>query len=194
GVPRTLRRLAALTAPLAVAAFLLGWYDVARYGSLFDTGYADSLMNEVSRAALDRAAYGLFSAHYIARNVWYYFIQGFSFAKGSALVDKEGWSFLLAAPAFLPAFLPLLVPKRHSVEWAAGTLTFTATIAFFLTYYATGGLQFGPRYLNDALPFLYVSLLLLVQARGLARWHRWVIAGSAACNLLLFADFARHLL
>ncbi len=181
------RRLLALAAPLAAAAAILCLYNAVRFGSPFDNGYVDSIMNPDSRAARDRAVYGIFNPAYFRRDAWYYFFQGFSRRGGRFVVDVEGLSFFIVAPSFLF----VAAARRITSEWAAGIATFAAALAVFLTYYGTGGLQFGPRYLNDAMPFLFVALLLAVKERGLSIRYRSLIAASAALNIVLFYDFAR---
>ncbi len=176
-----LTRLARMAAPIVVVLALLGAYNVARFGSPFDNGYADSHLDVPALA--ERRSHGLFSLRNVGRNAWYYFLAPPSSGEGWRVVDPEGISFFVVSPAFLFAFLP---PKSGRRKWLAGMAAFVAAMCVFLPYYTTGFRQFGPRYLNDVLPFLYLLLLDRFARAGVGDGMKAVIAVSCVTNAAFF--------
>lgn len=178
---RRFARLLRMAAPVTLVLVLLGAYNAARFGSPFDNGYVDS---HLTVGALDeRRERGLFSPENVSRNAWYYFLALPSVKDGRPTVDHEGMSFFAVSPIFLLAFLP---PSGDRRRWLAGMLAFVAALVIFLPYYTTGFRQFGPRYLNDVLPALYLLLLGRFAVRAPGRGTKIVIAVSAVVNVLLF--------
>jgi hypothetical protein len=185
-----LRALATFLLPLALVALLLGAFNAARFGSPFDNGYADSTLTVGDAVWSRRAEHGLFSFANVPRNAWYYFVALPAFGRAGVGVDPQGLSFFLLSPAFLYAATR---PKKDAT-WAAVGVVCAAALAAFMPYYTTGYVQFGPRYLNDVLPFLYLLLVDAVREERLRAPMKSLIAASAALNILLFAAFLHELL
>jgi hypothetical protein len=178
------RRLALFALPVLGIILALAAFNAARFGSPFDNGYGDSVMI-IERLDRLRAEDGLFNLSNVPRNAWYYFAAPPSFASGRLHADPEGMSLFLLSPAFL-----LLLRKRtRTTEEAGASVSFLASLAVLLPFYATGFAQFGPRYLTDVLPFAYVLLVDAIRERGLGAWAKALIAASALANLLLFARY-----
>ena len=137
---------------LAVPALVVAWYNLARFGSPFEFGYA------LIPGVLDEPWYanGLLSIDYVPRHLHLVFMRGFDY------VDQAPWfrpnwngtSLLLTTPILLWA-----VKARASTPMlvAAWTAVVLGLVPDFL-HGAPGFAQFGYRYILDVLP---VMLLLL---------------------------------
>jgi hypothetical protein len=106
-----------------------------------------------------RASGGLFSLANVPHNAFSYFLK-----VPSRIEDwrtgEGGFSFFILSPLFLLA----LIPRRESRrEWLAVMATVMAQLALFMTYYCAGAAQFGPRFMTEVLPFLFVALLLAIK-------------------------------
>ena len=71
-----------------------------------------------------------------------------------------GQSILLTSPAFILALRPSLKRAVAALMWLATLLTMTPS----MFWYASGFVQFGPRYWVQAYPFLLVLVALGVGA------------------------------
>lgn len=180
--PRSkLRRIALMAVPMLIVGLGLGWFNAARFGSPFENGYGAQIGVYGTRAAKEKAIYGMFDFHYVANNVRYYFFQGPVFRDGRIVASIGGLGLLFVAPIFLL----VLSGDPKDREWLAGMAVTAIVLSIFLCYYGTGASQFGPRFINDALPFLYVALLRTVRKADLGWWKRWLIFGGACANLAL---------
>ncbi|HET8626360.1 MAG TPA: hypothetical protein VFL91_03020 [Thermomicrobiales bacterium] len=154
---------------LAMPVALVGWYNFARFGSPFETGYG----------ATEAGA-----------------IQSGTFLGGLAgLLVSPGKSIFLFSPVVLLA-LPCwaLFARRHrGLALVAGGLVLTHLAFYARVPYWHGDVAWGPRYLDFALP-----LLVLPLAAGFAwlgrqsRGRRRVLGGVAA--LVVVAAVAVQLL
>ena len=181
-------RIARLAAPVAAAALLLGLYNYLRFGDPRTTGYDVNLLAPWSPEAVDRAKFGLFSAAYFSRNLFYYFLALPESYRGLPLVSPYGVSFFLLSPAFLLS----VRARRRYPEFVAAAAASALVLAVLLFYFTTGFWQFGPRYLLDILPYWYLLLLLGIGPRPLSRRFKALIAASAGLNAFLFIVFTAH--
>ena len=176
---------------LAVPAALFAAYNVARFGSPFDTGYAH-IPSGQSGLVTDEPwfRHGLISPLYIPRHLYAIFIQGprlvdvFPYVKP----DLTGLSLTLSAPFLFWAL------KARGPLVAATWLSVELVMLPDLMHGSWGFSQFGYRFILDAIPLL---LLLLGWAyRERASWslvaavavgvavHMW---GIVVINLYGFA-------
>jgi hypothetical protein len=181
-----MRYLAAMAAPLIIVLGLLGVYNQARFGSFFDSGYADSVLNPSSFEYQSRSENGLFSTVNIPRNAYFYFFKS-PLTSPSGGMDSRGFSFFLLSPLFLLAFVP---KKRPTGEWMAAAVTIAAQLLLFLSYYTPGAYQFGPRFMSEVVPFLFLILLGSLKEQDRLGRLKPLIAVSAAVNMILFLIFA----
>lgn len=148
--------------PVLTAFLLLGWYNLARFGSPLDTGLAWHNMD--ASFADNVARYGLFSAHYLPTNLRYQFFAYTVFSDERWLGGGIFWM----TPLLLGAFGGLWLGRRDVLTWALlGSMVLIYLPIGLLM--GTGYLTFGPRYLLD----LLVPLLLLT-AQGIRRWS-WTL-------------------
>jgi hypothetical protein len=163
---RPTRAHAQLLLALAVPALLFAAYNVARFGSPFDTGYAHIPSGNAGGLVTDEPwfSHGLISPFYIPRQMYAIFIQGpvivdtFPYLKPSL----TGLSLTLSAPFLfwaLKARGPLV-----AITWLSVELILLPDIM----HGSWGFAQFGYRFILDAVPLL---LLLLGWAyRERASW------------------------
>lgn len=184
-----IRRVALMAAPLLVAICVLGVYDAARFGDPFHAGVADHFLSPDALSE-GRDRFGAFSVVNVPHNAFAYFLELPVLVGGLPVVDPHGVSVALISPIFL--WVLAARPKERDV-WAAA-LCVAALLALVLTYFTTGFVQFGPRYLADVTPLVFLVLLGVFKERGFGARHKSVIAASATVNLAIFWIFAlRHL-
>lgn len=154
-----------LVAGVALPALLVAAYNVARFGSPFDFGYAHIPSGE-SGLITDEPWFreGLMSVSYIPRHLKVMFLDGFAVVSEAPFLmpSLSGASLVLTAP-FL--FLALLARGRL-VPWLwAGVLL---VMLPDLLWGSWGFAQFGYRRILDAVPLLI--LLLGTAYHGRADW------------------------
>jgi len=146
------RGAALFLAGLAVPALLVAWYNVARFGSPLEFGYA------LIPGVLDEPWYanGLLSIDYVPRHLHLVFMRGFDY------VDQAPWfrpnwngtSLLLTTPILLWAVKARAAAPLLIAAWTAVVL---GLVPDFL-HGAPGFAQFGYRYVLDVLPVMLVLL------------------------------------
>jgi hypothetical protein len=178
-----LRRLALFCAgaapPLAFAAAC----NLARFGSPFDFGHAHLFNNRVNA---DVRRYGLFSFHYLERQLHAAFTRLPHLEGGRLRYQPDGMSMFITTPLFALLLWPREKPRLHAILWLATAAT--ALPGFF--YQNTGYVQFGYRFSLDYTPYLFLLLAIggyrsswLFLALGLAgvavnTWGALVFAGG----------------
>lgn len=157
--------------PVVVALGLMGWYNVARFGSPTELGIAWHQPGSPLRDEFAR--YGAFNLHYLPKNLYYQFV-GHPF-----LIDRQlfpvdprtdsplwmGGGLFWMTQLFLAAPYAAWHGRREPLVWA---LFISSTLIYIPIglLMGTGYLTFGPRYLLD----LFVPLIVLT-ALGIRRWR-----------------------
>ncbi len=171
------RRLAAWRDPARwrkVALFALGaaplvaftaWTNWARFGSPADFGHAHFFNNRVNA---DIARHGLFSLHYLERQLHAAFTRLPYLEQGRLTYHPDGMSLLVTTPLFALLLWPQEKPRLHLPLW----LTVAATALPGFLYQNTGYVQFGYRFSLDYTPYLF--LLLAVGDRRMGPWF-WAL-------------------
>ena len=154
---RTWIELAIGVLPMLVFFF---WYNAARFGSPFESGYGLALLPEWLEA---QRQHGLFSTFHIPMNVDYLFLRlpVFSWSFPFIRPDGLGMSIFFTSPGLLYASQ---APWRSSRSWwllGAAILVLIPT----LLYYGGGWLQYGYRYALDSIPFVW-ALCVVAAARA----------------------------
>lgn len=179
--------LAGFALPLVLAGAGYLWFNAARFGNPFDTGYNYLRVNDF--LLLRFKEYGLFSPAYVLFNLFYLFVQGFHVDltapnRLSGLeIDPFGTSLLAASPFVLAAFFA----HRDRLVWAAwATVTITAFATLF--YYNNGWVQHNAqRFTLDFWPVLLLPLALGLKAQfaaGQARLWQGLIIYAVLLNVL----------
>jgi hypothetical protein len=141
----TLRAWVSFGAPLAVAAIALAFYNLARYGDPFNTGY----LPEES-----------FSG------IW---LQGIA-----GMLISPGRGLLLYAPVLLMALLaaPTWI-RRHPPEAAMAWAIIMAHLLLYGKWFMWhGGYAWGPRFLVPTLPFFVMNLVPAIEQGKKSKWWR----------------------
>ncbi|HUQ77851.1 MAG TPA: hypothetical protein VM427_03120 [Patescibacteria group bacterium] len=165
------------------------WYNLARFGSPLESGYALAALPAWLQAQRDL---GLFSTAHIGMNVEYLFLRlpepvrsltelEFPFFRPSGL----GMSIFFTSPGLLYA---LRAPWRASRSW---WLLLAALIILIptLLYYGGGWLQYGFRYALDSIPFIWLLCGLAAvkdddEGDGMGWTWRFLIAFGVAVGAM----------
>ena len=153
-----------LAAGVVPSILFFFWYNLARFGSPWESGYALASVPPFLEA---QRQLGLFSAAHVAMNLDYLFIHlpMLNLVDGSLAFpflrpDGLGMSILITSPGLLYA---VKAPWGESRTWwlfGAALLVLVPT----LLYYGGGWLQYGYRYALDSIPFVW-ALCGLAAAR-----------------------------
>jgi hypothetical protein len=156
GRARFARVLALFAAPLAALLALSAAYNHVRFGAWGETGYRFLTVAWQARIA----RWGLFSYHYLARNLGVT-LTSLPYLVKSASPDAP-WLQIsvhgLALWVTTPLYLALLYPRRRRPIFRALGITALCVAAPTLLYQNTGQVQFGQRFSNDYAVFLFAML------------------------------------
>ncbi len=141
-------------------------YDLLRWGSPFDAGYAQLTEGDVFFTR------GLFSPFYLPRHLYAIFLEPPDFVDGTPFFLRPrgiGMALFLTTPAFLWLFGGLRVLRRD-IGIAAVALAALLALVPDIFHGTVGFQQFGYRFSIDAQPFLIV-LALAGDARVGTTWR-----------------------
>lgn len=177
GRPR-LRSVVGFAVPIAAVLAVIGWYNLARFGSPFDSGYATSIL--YSPPLILAREQGLFSFVHVVPNLEVLVGGGVGLSGVWPYVVPSSWgqSILLTTPAVLLAVRAGVRDRLAITLWSAAAVV----VAALLCYYGGAGFEtYGDRYLLDAMPFV-----LALVALGAARHFDWlaktlIVASIAFC-------------
>jgi hypothetical protein len=177
------RPLLGFATPVIGIAALAMAYNHARFGSLTEFGH--SYLDVRQQRQIE--TWGLFSYHYLARNL------AVAFTLLPELPGRAPWVQIgghgLALWVTTPVLVALLWPKRRSAISAGLWLT-AATVALpSLLYQNSGWVQFGYRFSLDYLVFLVA--LLAVGGRPMTKLVKILIVTGIAVNLFGAITFDR---
>lgn len=157
-----------LLGPIFCALILLSGYNFFRFGNFLDTGY-NRAENGLAIQQYLKENYGLFNVKYFFTNFYYSFLKlpeavlnfGYMIKAPYFVVSPFGLSFFLVSPIFLKIFTTKFFDLRIMFLW----LTSILILLSVLFYFNCGYFQFGPRYLIDLLPLLFILLLFSFKGR-----------------------------
>lgn len=175
---RPTRAQAWLLAGVALPAALFAWYNLARFGSPFDVGYAHIPSGDAGGLVTDEPWYshGLVSPLYIPRELCAAFLQG------PAVVD----TFPFLKPQYTGMALTFTAPFLFWAVRARGRLVAITWLAVALVmlpdlmHGAWGFAQFGYRFILDAVP-----LLLLLLGWGYRERASWSLVAAVTVGVLV---------
>ena len=177
---RNVRGWLALSAPVALSAALLLWYNDARFHNPLDFGY---LTEDVSKKLLgDLKQYGQFNVYFLGKNVQWAFLTlpQWQWKFPFLLHDKtgEGMSIFITTPALWYLFRRLPSASWTQVAW----LSLLLLQLPLLLYYNTGWVQFGYRF---SLDYLVIAICIIAYNAGkkVSPLLAFLIALSALVNL-----------
>ena len=162
-----------------VPAFVFAlWYNAARFGNPFESGYGIAALPDFLEA---RRQLGVFSLAHLSMNLDYFLvhlgqsISTFPWFKPDGL----GMSVLLTSPGLLFA---VRADWRRRETLALG-LTALLVLAPSLLYYGGGWWQFGYRYALDCFPFVMALCAMAAARHGIGRGWKLLILLGVAVNL-----------
>jgi hypothetical protein len=166
------RVLARFAVPVAAFAIAAGVYNFVRFGSPTEFGHT---FLEV-RQQLQIEQYGLFSAHYLLRNLAVALLQlPIPIGQSPWLqINGHGLALWVTTPA-----LALLISRQQSPIRRALWITCTCVALPSLFYQNTGWVQFGYRFSLDYI----VLLIALIAACG--RALTWVAKGLIIASIVI---------
>jgi hypothetical protein len=182
GVPY-LRALGGVVLGGVPFALLYVGYDVARWGSVFDLGYAQLIQGDVFFTR------GLFSPLYLPRHIAAIFLEPPDVVDGTPFFLRPrgiGMSLFLTTPAFLWLFAGFR-GLRRDIGVAAVALAALLALVPDIFHGTVGFQQFGYRFSIDAQPFL-VALALLGDARRGGVWRSrpsWVFVAVVVVSVVI---------
>lgn len=138
---------------LAIPAALVGGYNLARFGSPFDFGYAD--IPGVSTEPW--YSEGVLSLSYIPRHIHAMFIRGFDLVDFQFPWFRPNWT-ALSLVISTPVFLWLVKARSRSSLVAFGWLGIALALIPIITHGTVGQTQFGYRFSQDIAPILWLLL------------------------------------
>jgi hypothetical protein len=159
---RILRTLGTFAVPLAAAAVFAMWHNAARFGDPFEFGHRFLQIRWRSRIE----TWGLFSTHYLPRNLTVFFLSMPWLIQSSPFVriSRHGLALWFTSPNLLWSLWPKKADTTVVALWAAVLPTALCT----LLYQNTGWVQFGYRFSLDYLPLLFVLVALSGRRFGVA--------------------------
>jgi hypothetical protein len=180
---RTWRRLIAFAVPIAVIGLVVAWYNYARFHELTEFGHSYLAVRQ--QAQMER--YGLFSTHYLGRNlaVALTLLPEFSTSPPFVSISGHGLALWFTTPALLLLLWPRMRGTWHRPLWA----TVALIAGFTLLYQNSGWIQFGYRFVLDYLVLLVV--LLALSGRALGRVGKALIVAGVVVNLFGAITFHR---
>ena len=164
------RTAALLVAGVAPALLFFAWYNVARFGSISESGYQLATLPAFLEVLRQQ---GLFSVAHIPMNLHYLFTKLPDFTplqRPFFRPDGLGMSVFFTSPALL---LALRADWRDRRSWLL-LATAIAVLIPTLMYYGGGWFQYGYRYFLDSIPFVWALCVLGVVKRGPIPTIGWV--------------------
>ena len=159
---RILRTLGTFAVPLAAVVVFAMWHNAARFGDPFEFGHRFLQIRWRSRIE----TWGLFSTHYLPRNLTVFFLSMPWLIQSSPFVriTRHGLALWFTSPNLLWSLWPKKADATVVALWAAVLPTALCT----LLYQNTGWVQFGYRFSLDYLPLLFVLVALSGRRFGVA--------------------------
>jgi hypothetical protein len=157
---RPTRAQALLFAGVALPALLIAWYNVARFGSPFDFGYAHIPSGETGIVTDEPwFRHGLVSPLYIPRHLYAIFLQSFEWRDAFPFLAPgfTGLSLTLSAPFLFWSAAAWRVRKVQPLV-PIGMVSVLLVLLPDLLHGSWGFAQFGYRFILDAVPILLLLL------------------------------------
>jgi hypothetical protein len=177
------RRLTRFAIPIAVIGLALVAYNMVRFGE--PTEFGHSYLAVRQQAQIEK--YGLFSLHYVSRNlaVALALLPELSTRFPFVSISGHGMALWLTTPALVLLAWPRERNRLHRVLWLCVALT----AAWSLCYQNSGWVQFGYRFSLDYMVLLVV--LLAIGARPLTPVCKALIIAGIVINLFGAITFHR---
>ncbi len=169
------KRAAQFSAPVVAMALFAMWHNAARFDQLTEFGHSYLAVRQQAQIE----AHGLFSWHYLSRNLAVLLTLLPDFGGERAWVQISGHG--LAIWVTTPILLLLLWPKRSTSLARSICITVAFVAVPTLLYQNSGWVQFGYRFALDYMVLLFA--LLAVGGRPWKWWCKLLIVIAIAVNL-----------
>lgn len=161
--PARWRKLALFALGAAPFLAFAAWANWSRFGSPFEFGHSHFWNNRVNA---DIQRYGLFSFHYLEKQLYAAFVRLPRIVGGRLTYHPDGMSLFITTPLLVLLLWPSVRPRLHPILWI--TVAVTALPGFL--YQNTGYVQFGYRFSLDYTPYLFLLLALGGRSMGPTFW------------------------
>ncbi|HUH06109.1 MAG TPA: hypothetical protein VML75_29170 [Kofleriaceae bacterium] len=177
------RQCAFFAAPVVAIAIAAAVHNYLRFDELTEFGH--SYLQVRQRSQIE--TYGLFSHHYLSRNLTVAFtlLPELSSARPYVSISGHGLAMWLTTPLLFFALWPVVKGPLHRPLWITVALVAVPT----LFYQNSGWFQFGYRFGLDYLVLLLV--LIAVGGRSLGRVGKGLIVAGVVINLFGAVTFNR---
>jgi hypothetical protein len=190
-----LKRLSQLILPIILTLMILGFYNQARFGNFWETGYRYNTTDKNDPRFSKARQYGLFSFKHLPGNLYTMFLKGpkalyyseyyeeqtnptdYLLTPPYLAADWYGMGIFFVSPLFFYLFGARL-NRQVKILW----LTIGIMLLPILFYYSAGFIQYGNRYSLDFLPFVFLILIERFKKRGIPTFAKIVIYGSILFN------------
>lgn len=175
--------------PVIISGLLLLTYNQTRFGSVWETGYAEANIQPEYQVIM-RKRHGIFKFENIPTNIYWNLL-----APPDPIFENDthhlvppflqanplGMSFFIMSPLFLLIFATLKkgMHKTQILLWIGSG----AILLSLWMWYSTGYFQIGARYLLDLIPFWFLLLLSAFPKPVLSFQHKTIIILGAFLNL-----------
>ncbi len=183
-------RLVAFAVPVLIAIWVGFSINKARFGDPREFGH--TLLNVVWMERVKR--YGLFSYHYLSRNLHCAFTllpvinpETAPPHVGRVQFSGMGMAIWVSTPVFL--WLTRATRDQRALQLALWAAVLPIALQDLL-YHSAGWVTFGYRYTNDFAPFLFV--LLAVSGVRFSGWFKAAAVWAVAINLFGAVSFQRR--
>jgi hypothetical protein len=133
--------------------------NYARFGNPTETGYGVA-----AQVYMANRTHGWYHWHYLPRHLYVSIFRGWEYIEEFPYLkpSPEGLSILFTSPILLYAFAAPWHDRTVRLLW----LTVALTAAALFPYFYQGWVQFGYRYLLDALPYVIILTALGLEGRS----------------------------
>ena len=178
------RRCAVFAAPIVAIAVVAMIYNYVRFRQVTEFGH--SYLDIRQQQQIEQ--FGMFSHHYLSRNlaVAFALLPDFSSSSPYVTVSRHGLALWFTTPLLFFLLWPVKKGPLHRPLWI--TVALIAVPA--LLYHNSGWVQFGYRFGLDYLVFLF--LLIAVGGRPLGRVAKALIIAGIIINLFGAITFDRY--
>ena len=185
-------KLALVVASVAVVASVTMTINAAKFANPFDSGYIHNYVGRDDAFARDAREFGLFSAHYVPRNLYYlsvappqlHRIEIGEEPQWFLRADEMGAGILLTTPLLIFAFFGWSRVKEDRVRLLL-LCSIAAIFVALLFWHGTGNVQKGfHRYSLDFVPALF---FLLVPVCLATTRRKWLTVAAVSWSILYFA-------
>lgn len=185
-----IRRIIRFAIPVFLGILIFFWYNYARFGNIFETGYRYQIMG-IPEVVATRDI-GMWNIKHFPTNLYLFLLKTpvLIRSEGSNIVQgirpsQWGMSFIFTSPVLLLLFFSNLRKKLNLIS-----ILSVLTIAVFLFgSYGLGAYQYGYRFALDFQLFLFLIIADNFNKKEMSVWITLLIYASFLFNLYMIIAF-----